>query len=147
MTEREPTPTDALPETPRPSYEQLGQGLTALLTGTGCGVREGFPESHHAKGTMFYYDYGTRSLVLHPWISPRGRVEALLHETVDRLSEKRSKKRKKEWREEPRRWAVETVLSRRWGLSVERDDEQPSELTPAERGVVDRIAAAVETIG
>ena len=144
----EPIATGALAETPRPSYDRLGQALTTLLSGSGCGVRDGFPRPHHAMGTLAFYEHATRELVLHPWISPRGRVEALLHETVGRLGEKQAgetqaRERGKEWRDLPRTALVTAALTRRWGMAPIPDGETV-ELTAPERSLVDRIAAAVE---
>ena len=127
MTEREPIAPGGSTDTAPPPYDRLGEELTALLTSSGGTVREGFPEQYVVERTLAYYDYATRSRVLHPWTAPRGRVEALLAETVDRLGEKQSrKKRGKQWQNRPRRALGEATLARRWAWPTARTSSGPA---------------------
>lgn len=142
MSEREPVPTVEGPT--RPSYAQIGQGLERLLTAAGGKVAEGFPSRMAPKGATTDYDHATTTLILHPWISPRARSEALLKETVRRLTDKQSTKRGKQ-AEESRSWAVESTVAGYYGLAA-REEAEDVELSVFERTLVDHILASVEDV-
>jgi len=132
-------------ETPRPlhDYAEIGDGLATLVGSAGTKVVVGFPEPGISSGKtrpMSGYGRATRSLVLHPWISPRGRAEALLRRAVADLVEKPGRKRKQA--EEIRPWAVEDRLARRHGLATVDPERPEAKPTPAEHALGDRIAAA-----
>jgi hypothetical protein len=134
-------------ETPQPPYRQIAEKLTTVYTENGGSIEERFPEYQRRftpNGPMVDYYYGDKLLVLHPWISPRQRAEALLDHTVRTLVEKHGK-RKTGPRAETRPWAIAQRVGRRLGFDTAHTRRDDAELTVHERAIADRLIAALET--
>lgn len=126
-------------EEPRHDYGVLSERAQALFEAQGGQLKEGFP-TFGPKWQTSSYEYPSKTLTLHPWISVKDRVGALLDSTVRILTRKQGKR---DNAEHSRDAVIIDDLYRHFGLHTDPHRLESSVANIFEQAIVDHIVRAV----